>query len=78
MARARVSHESVTAEVRDGRKRENVSIFPIAIPLLTGQWYNYNCNTGYDGGRGNGIEDGGDIRYIIDLRHILSHLQIFK
>ncbi|PXF56656.1 MAG: hypothetical protein C4B59_16550 [Candidatus Methanogaster sp.] len=40
MARARVSHDSVTAEVRDDRKREDVSIFPIAIPLLTGQWYN--------------------------------------
>ena len=37
MLHARVSRESVTAEeIRDATKREDVSIFPIAIPLLTG------------------------------------------
>ena len=37
MMHARVSRESVTAEeIRDATQREDVSIFPIAIPLLTG------------------------------------------
>ena len=37
MMHARVSRESVTAEeIRDATKRDDVSIFPIAIPLLTG------------------------------------------
>ena len=37
MMHARVSRESVTAEeIRDATRREDVSIFPIAIPLLTG------------------------------------------
>ena len=37
MLHARVSRESVTAEeIRDATRREDVSIFPIAIPLLTG------------------------------------------
>ena len=37
MMHARVSRESVTAEeMRDATRREDVSIFPIAIPLLTG------------------------------------------
>jgi multiple antibiotic resistance protein len=37
MLHARVSRESVTAEeIRDASRREDVSIFPIAIPLLTG------------------------------------------
>ncbi|RZN66761.1 MAG: NAAT family transporter [Candidatus Methanolliviera hydrocarbonicum] len=37
MMHAKVSRESVTAEeIRDAAKREDVSIFPIAIPLLTG------------------------------------------
>ena len=37
MLHARVSRESVTTEeIRDATKREDVSIFPIAIPLLTG------------------------------------------
>ncbi len=37
MLHARVSRESVTAEeIRDAARREDVSIFPIAIPLLTG------------------------------------------
>jgi len=34
---ARVSRESVTAEeIKDATKREDISIFPIAMPLLTG------------------------------------------
>lgn len=34
---ARTSRESITyEELRDARQRENVSIFPIAMPLLTG------------------------------------------
>ncbi len=37
MMHARVSRESVTAEeIQDATRREDVSIFPIAIPLLTG------------------------------------------
>jgi len=37
MLHARVSRESVTMEeIRDATRREDVSIFPIAIPLLTG------------------------------------------
>jgi len=37
MMHARVSRESVTMEeIRDATRREDVSIFPIAIPLLTG------------------------------------------
>ena len=37
MARARVSRENVTAEaIRNSPKRKNISIFPIARPLLTG------------------------------------------
>ena len=37
MLHARVSRESVTAEeIRDATRREDISIFPIAIPLLTG------------------------------------------
>ena len=37
MLHARVSRESVTAEeIRDAGRREDVSIFPIAVPLLTG------------------------------------------
>jgi len=37
MMHARVSRESVTAEeIRDATRRDDVSIFPIAIPLLTG------------------------------------------
>jgi multiple antibiotic resistance protein len=37
MLHARVSRESVTAEeIRDASRREDVSIFPIAVPLLTG------------------------------------------
>jgi multiple antibiotic resistance protein len=37
MLHARVSRESVTAEeIRDAARSEDVSIFPIAIPLLTG------------------------------------------
>jgi multiple antibiotic resistance protein len=37
MMHARVSRESVTAEeIRDAGRREDVSIFPIAVPLLTG------------------------------------------
>ena len=37
MMHARVSRESVTAEeIRDATRREDVSIFPIAIPLLAG------------------------------------------
>jgi multiple antibiotic resistance protein len=37
MLHARVSRESVTMEeMRDATRREDVSIFPIAIPLLTG------------------------------------------
>lgn len=37
MMHARISRESVTMEeIRDATKREDVSIFPIAIPLLTG------------------------------------------
>lgn len=37
MLHARVSRESVTPEeVKDASKRDDVSVFPIAIPLLTG------------------------------------------
>lgn len=37
MLHARVSRESVTAEeVRDAAKKDDVSVFPIAMPLLTG------------------------------------------
>jgi len=37
MLHARVSRESVTAEeIKDATKREDVSVFPIAMPLLTG------------------------------------------
>ncbi|RZN39088.1 MAG: NAAT family transporter [Methanosarcinales archaeon] len=37
MMQARVSRESVTKEeIRDATRRDDVSIFPIAIPLLTG------------------------------------------
>lgn len=37
MLHARVSRESVTPEeVRDASKRDDVSVFPLAIPLLTG------------------------------------------
>ncbi len=37
MMHAKVSRESVTAEeIRDATRREDVSIFPIAIPLLAG------------------------------------------
>jgi multiple antibiotic resistance protein len=37
MLHARVSRESVTAEeVKDAAKRDDVSVFPIAMPLLTG------------------------------------------
>ncbi len=37
MMHARVSRESVTAEeIQDATRREDVSIFPIAMPLLTG------------------------------------------
>jgi len=37
MLHARVSRESVTAEeIKDAAKREDISVFPIAMPLLTG------------------------------------------
>jgi multiple antibiotic resistance protein len=37
MLHARVSRESVTAEeIKDATKREDISVFPIAMPLLTG------------------------------------------
>ncbi len=37
MLHARVSRESVTSEeIKDATKREDVSVFPIAMPLLTG------------------------------------------
>jgi multiple antibiotic resistance protein len=37
MLHAKVSRESVTAEeIKDATKREDVSVFPIAMPLLTG------------------------------------------
>lgn len=37
MMHAKVSRESVTAEeIKDATRREDISIFPIAIPLLTG------------------------------------------
>jgi len=37
MMHARVSRESVTTEeIRDATRRDDVSIFPIAIPLLAG------------------------------------------
>lgn len=37
MLHARVSRESVTAEeIKDATKREDISVFPIATPLLTG------------------------------------------
>ena len=37
MLHARVSRESVTTEeIRDATRREDVSVFPIAMPLLTG------------------------------------------
>ena len=37
MLHARVSRESVTAEeIKDAIKREDISVFPIAMPLLTG------------------------------------------
>ncbi|MGB2842635.1 MAG: NAAT family transporter [Halobacteriota archaeon] len=37
MLHAKVSRESVTAEeIKDATKREDISVFPIAMPLLTG------------------------------------------
>jgi multiple antibiotic resistance protein len=37
MLHARVSRESVTSEeIKDATKREDISVFPIAMPLLTG------------------------------------------
>lgn len=37
MMHARISRESVTAEeLRDAAKKEDISVFPIAMPLLTG------------------------------------------
>jgi multiple antibiotic resistance protein len=37
MMHARISRESVTAEeIKDAAKKEDISVFPIAMPLLTG------------------------------------------
>jgi multiple antibiotic resistance protein len=37
MLHARISRESVTSEeIKDATKREDISVFPIAMPLLTG------------------------------------------
>ncbi len=78
MLHARVSRESVTAEeIRDATEGRRLD-FSDCHTLVNRSWCNYNCNTGYEGGRSTGIEDTGDISHIINLRPILYHLQICR
>ena len=72
---ARVSRESVTAEeIRDATEGTRLD-FSDCHTLVNRSGRNYNCNTDYEGGRSNGIEDASDI--VISLTFALSYL-IFR